>query len=139
MSELAEALRKHRMWFGSYTRAGKLKKVQVWCFPHDGNFEFLTARDSLKSKRAGRNSQVICYFGAEDGPAVPGTAEVIEDRDEVWRGYRIYWKIHPAAMMLMWPFIRGRVASGRQIMLRVHPLEPHSLEGLSISNRKQPR
>ena len=139
MSELAGALRKHRMWFGSYTRTGALRKVQVWCFPQDGNIEFLTARDSLKAKRAGRNPQVICYLGPENGPPVHGTAEVIEDRDEVWRGYRTYWKIYPAAMMLMWPFIRSRIASGRQIMLRVHPDDPRSIEGLSISNRKQPR
>ncbi|MBI2819409.1 MAG: pyridoxamine 5'-phosphate oxidase family protein [Acidobacteria bacterium] len=77
MNELETALRKHRMWFGSYTRAGELKKVQVWCFPHDGNIEFLTARDSLKAKRASRNPHVICYIGSEDGPAVTGTAELI--------------------------------------------------------------
>lgn len=125
MNEFESALRKHRMWFGSYTRAGVLKKVQVWCFPYDGNIEFLTARDSLKAKRTGRNPQVICYLGSENGPSLRGRAEIVENRDEVWRGYRTYWKIHPAAMLLMWPFIRGRVASGHQIMVRVHPEEPN--------------
>jgi general stress protein 26 len=124
MPDLKQALSTHHMWFGSYTRAGVLKKVEVWCFPHNGHIEFITAKDSLKAKRAARNPKVICFVGSEDGPAVPGTAELVENRAEVWRGYRTYWKIHRGQMLLMWPFIRGRVASGRQIMIRVHPNTP---------------
>ena len=137
MNELGTALRKYRMWFGSYTRAGELKKVQVWCFLNDGNIEFLTARDSLKAKRAGRNPQVICYLGSENGPSLRGTAEIVENRDEVWRGYRTYWKTHPAAMLLMWPFIRGRVSSGRQIMVRVHVDEPNPV-GIAAKAGSEP-
>ena len=130
MNSLENALRKHRMWFGSYTKAGELKRVQVWCFPHDGNIEFLTARGSLKAKRASRNPRVICFLGSENGPSISGTAELIEDRAEVWRGYRRYWKTHPATMMLLALPMRKWIESGRQIMVRVRPDESNPLAGL---------
>ena len=131
MSELEAAVRKHRMWFGSYTRAGELKKVQVWCYVRSGMIEFLTANDSLKAKRARRDPRVVCQLGSPNGPSVAGTAEIIAAREDVWRGYRTYWKIHPGAMLLLWPFVRGRVASGRQIMVRVRPDAPNPLAKIS--------
>ena len=125
MNEYETAVRKHRMWFGSYTRDGRLIKVQVWCFLHGGHIGFITDGNSLKAKRARRNPQVICFLGSPNGPAVRGTVELIEDRAEVWRGYQIYWKTHTLAMLLLWWPIRRNIERGRQIMVRVHPEEPN--------------
>jgi general stress protein 26 len=124
MNELGKTLAKHRMWFGSYTRDGRLIKVQVWCFLHAGNIEFLTESSSLKAKRARRNPQVVCNLGSRNGPVVRGTAELIEDRSEIWRGYEAYWKQHLAAMLLLWWPIRRNIERGRQIMVRVRPEIP---------------
>ncbi len=45
------AMRRHVMWFGSYKRAGELKKVKVWCFLNGVNIEFLTEGSSYKAER----------------------------------------------------------------------------------------
>jgi len=120
MEDIDQALSKRRMWFGSYTRAGVLKKVQVWCFPHNGNIEFITDGESLKIKRASRNPHVVCSIGSEDGPTVEGTAEVIRERAEVWRGYHTYWQDHFAMMLILFLPLRRNINSGRQVMVRVH-------------------
>ena len=131
MNELEKASRKHRMWFGTYARDGRLIKVQVWCFLHRGNIEFITDGNSLKVKRARRNPQVVCFLGSQEGPAVHGTRELIEDRNEVWRGYQTYWKQHLAAMLVLWWPIRRNIERGRQIMVRVHPDDANLLRTLS--------
>ena len=138
MNELARAVGRHRMWFGTYTRHGRLIKVQVWCFLHNGNIEFLTARDSLKAKRASRNPQVICCLGSQDGPEVRGTAELIEDRSEVWRGYQTYWQTHRLAMMLLWWPIRRNIERGRQIMVRVYPDDPNPFHNPAPAGSEPP-
>ena len=129
MNEYEAAVRKRHMWFGSYTRAGELKKVQVWCFLYNGNIEFMTAGDSLKAKRVGRNPRVICNLGAEDGPQISGAAEIVRDPAELWRGYRTYWKTHPVMMIVVSFVIRRAIRTGRQIMMRVHPDAPNPLAG----------
>jgi len=138
MNELARAVGRHRMWFGTYTRDGRLIKVQVWCFLHNGNIEFLTARDSLKAKRASRNPQVICFLGSEDGSAVPGSAELITDGAEIWRGYGTYWKTHPAMMLLLSLPMRKWIASGRQIMVRVYPDDPNPFHNPAPAGSEHP-
>ncbi|MBI3933652.1 MAG: hypothetical protein HY316_03105 [Acidobacteria bacterium] len=137
MNDLAKAIGKHRMWFGTYTRAGRLIKVQVWCYLNRDRIEFLTDGHSLKATRARRNPQVICGFGSKDGPEVHGIAEVIEDRTEVWRGYQTYWKTHTLAMVLLWWPIRRNIERGRQIMVRVHPEEPHPV-GIAANAGSEP-
>ena len=131
MSDLERAVRKHRMWFGTYTKAGELKKVQVWCFLHGGNLEFMTAGDSVKVKRARRNPRVVCNLGWENGPSIEGTAEIVTDPTDLWRGYRMYWETHPAMMLLLWRPIRQRIHSGRQALVRVKPEEPNPLAGIT--------
>jgi len=121
MDDIREAIGKHRMWFGTSTRDGRLIKVQVWCFLNGDRIEFITDGHSLKVKRARRNPQVVCFLGSKCGPAVRGTAELIEDRSEVWRGYQTYWKHHTAAMVFLWWPIRRNIERGRQIMVRVRP------------------
>src|SRR5258706_9239388 len=108
MSGHLEAIRRHIMWFGSFTRSGELKKVQVWFYLYRGNIEFLTPGDSYKAKRVRRNPEVVCYLGAEDGPAIHGAASLITEAAEVGRGYRAYWKTHPLAMLLLGYFVRRR-------------------------------
>ncbi len=130
MTDIEAAIAKHHMWFGSYTRAGKLIKVHVWCFLHNGNIEFMTAGDSLKAKRAGRNPRVICNLGSENGPSVSGTAEIIRDKAELWRGYKTYWRTHPLMMVVLSFVIRRAIRTSRQIMIRVRPEEPNLLSGL---------
>ncbi len=131
------AMRRHVMWFGSYKRSGELKKVKVWCFLNEaapGSIEFLTGGDSYKAKRARRNPRVVCNLGSEDGPAVEGTAEIISDPAELWRGYRAYWKTHPWMMTLLCWTIRSRIQSGRQVLVRVKPSEPSPLPGVAAGS-----
>lgn len=131
MNEWERAARKHQLWFGSYTRAGELKTVHVWCWVSNGNVEFLTGGDSLKAKRAGRNPQVICHLGAASGPAVEGRAEIVRERGEVERGYRTYWKTHPLMMMILFSVIRKNIRAGKQVVIRVKPSPPNPLQGIS--------
>jgi hypothetical protein len=125
MNEFVHGIRKHHMWFGSYTRDGRLIKVHVWCFLEGDRIEFITEGNSLKAKRARHNPQVICFLGSKDGPSVRGTAELIDDRSEVWRGYHRYWKHNTLAMLFLWWPIRRNIERGRQIMVRIHPDEPN--------------
>jgi hypothetical protein len=125
MNEFIQAVARHHMWFGSYTRDGRLIPVHVWCFLEGDGIEFLTGVDSLKAKRTRRNPQVICFLGSRNGPSVHGTAELVEDRSEVWRGYHAYWRNHTVAMLFLWWPIRRNIVRGRQIMVRVHPKEPN--------------
>ncbi len=131
MSPHQQAARRHRMWFGSYKRSGELKKVQVWCFVKDGNLEFLTPADSFKVSRIRRNPSVVCYLGSESGPQVRGRAEVLSDANEIWRGYRAYWKTHPVLMLILARTIRKKIERGKQVMIRVLPAEPNPLAGMS--------
>jgi hypothetical protein len=132
-NDLEKALGKRRMWFGTYTKAGELRKVQVWCFANSGNLEFLTSGDSLKVKRARRNPRVICNLGWRDGPSVSGTAEIVTDLAALQRGYRTYWRTHPAMMLLLWWPILRRIRSGRQVLVRITPEEPSLLNGTDRS------
>ena len=129
MSEFLQAAQRHHMWFGSYTRGGELKKVQVWCYLRGGKIEFLTDGTSLKARRAERNPRVVCFLGAENGPRVEGTAEIIRDTAELERGYQNYWKTHPLMMVALNFVIRRNIREGRQIMVRITPDEPNPLAG----------
>jgi hypothetical protein len=131
MQNYREAIARHIMWFGSYTRSGELKKVQVWCFLHNGNIEFLTPGDSYKAKRVRRNPEVLCFLGSENGPAVKGTAILISDPQELSRGYRAYRKTHPLPMLLIGYMLRRRIKSGRQVLVRVQPAAPNPFERMS--------
>ena len=130
-SELARALKRHTQSFGSYTRTGELKKVEVWLTLHDGSIEFVTGGDSFKVKRISRNPKVICFIGGEDGPAVHGTAEIIRDMDAMLSVYRAYWKTHPLLMLALGLPIKSRISSGKQVLVRVTPDEPNPFEGLT--------
>ena len=126
-----EAARKHIMWFGSYTRTGELKKVQVWCFLRGGNVEFLTDGNSLKVKRARRNPQVVCSLGSADGPKVEGAAEIVQQPEAIAYGVRAYWKTHPLRMIIVNLFIKQRIKRGEQVLVRVKPNEPNPLAGVT--------
>ena len=99
---------------------------------YQGQIEFLTSGDSYKVKRVRRNPHVICYVGGKNGPAIPGTAQIITARDELMRVYRSYWKVHPIAMALM---IGLRVWIGillnQRVAVRVQPDEPNPIAGLN--------
>lgn len=125
--QLARAVKSHRQWFGSYKKSGELKKVQVWLTVNNGRIEFTTKADSYKVKRLRRNPRVICFIGRKDGPAITGTAEIVTDRDAVWRAYRAYWKVHPVMMLFVAFGIRRRIKAGRSVLIRVHPDEPNPL------------
>jgi hypothetical protein len=130
--ELQLALHRHTQWFGSYKKSGELKKIHVWLSVHQGQIEFLTPGDSYKVKRVQRNPQVISYVGSKNGPAIPGTAQVITGRAELMRVYRAYWKIHPIRMAIM---IGLRVWIGillnQRVVVRVQPDDPNPLAGLT--------
>jgi len=130
--ELERALKSHMQWFGSYKKSGELKKVQVWLVVRNGAIEFLTPRDSYKVKRLRRNPKAISYVGRPDGPAIAGTAQIIDDKNEVARVYRTYWRIHPIFMALgiglrVW---LGMLA-GTRVVVRVQPDEPNPLAGIN--------
>ena len=129
--ELSQAVRSHKQWFGSYKKSSELKKVQVWLVVNNGRIEFTTQTDSYKVKRVRRNPQVVCFIGSKEGPAIRGSAEIVTDKDAVWRGYRAYWKTHPLVMLFLAFGIRRRIKTGRSILIRVHPDEPNPLSGVS--------
>jgi PPOX class probable F420-dependent enzyme len=126
-SELERAVRSHKQWFGSYKKSGELKKVPVWLVVNNGRIEFTTQTASYKVKRVRRNPRVICFIGSEEGPAIRGTAEIVTDKDAVWRGYRASWKTHPLLMLILAFGIRRRIKKGESILIRVHPDEPNPL------------
>ncbi len=126
-SELERAVRSHKQWFGSYKKSGELKKVPVWLVVNNGRIEFTTQTASYKVKRVRRNPRVICFIGSEEGPAIRGTAEIVTDKDAVWRGYRASWKTHPLLMLFLAFGIRRRIKTGKSILIRVHPDEPNPL------------
>ncbi len=129
--KLEVALKKHRQWFGSYKKSGDLKKVQVWLTVNEGRIEFMSAAESYKVKRARRNPQVVCFIGSENGPSISGTAEIVTDKQALWRTYRAYWKTHPLGMLLLFLVLRSRIKSGTQVQVRVRPDEPNPLAGVS--------
>jgi len=130
--ELQRALKRHSQWFGSYKASGELKKIQVWLTVNAGQIEFLTPGNSYKVKRARRNPRVTCYVGAENGPAISGTAQIITDRTELARVYRAYWKSHPVRMtivigLLIWV----EMLLNKRVVVRVQPDEPNPLAGIT--------
>ena len=123
--EIEAAVKDHTQSFGSYTRAGELKKVRVWLTLNKGKIEFLTPAGSLKAKRVSRNPRVECFVGEL---RVSGVAEIVRDKDAIRRTYRAYWKIHPFIMIFIALGIRSRINSGEQILLRVTPDEPNPFD-----------
>lgn len=130
--ELQRALKRHTQWFGSYKASGELKKIQVWLILNDGQIEFLTPGNSYKVKRARKNPRVTCYVGSENGPAIPGTAQIITDKSEVARVYRAYWKSHPVRMTILIGLrVWIEMFLNKRVVVRVHPDEPNPLAGLT--------
>jgi hypothetical protein len=130
--ELQHALTRHTQWFGSYKKSGELKKIHVWLSVHQGQIEFLTPGDSYKVKRVRRNPHVISYVGAKDGPAIPGSAQVIAARDELMRVYRAYWKIHPIRMAIIIGLrLWIEILLNKRVAVRIQPDDPNPLAGLT--------
>ena len=129
--ELERAVKRHRLWFGSYKKSSELIKVQVWLTVNNGCIEFLTLDDSYKVKRMRRNPRVICSIGEKEGPQIPGTAEIVMGRNAIWRVYRAYWKTHPLIMAFIAFSIRRRIGTHKQVLIRVHPDEPNPLAGVT--------
>ena len=132
--ELQRALKRHMQWFGSYKKSGELKKIQVWLIVNQGRIEFLTPQGSYKVKRLRRNPRAICYVGSQDGPAIAGTATIIQDRSEVARVYRSYWRTHPLFMLLGVGLRVGiEMWLGKRVVIRFQPDEPNPLAGLDAA------
>ena len=130
--ELQHALQRHTQWFGSYKKSGELKKIRVWLTVRQGQIEFLTPRDSYKVKRVRRNPRVICYVGSENGPAIPGTAQVVATRVEIMRVYRAYWKIHPIRMAIIIGLrVWIEILLSKRVVVRIQPDDPNPLAGLT--------
>ena len=130
--ELQRALQRHTQWFGSYKASGELKKIQVWLIVYGGCIEFLTPGDSYKVKRVRRNAHVICCVGSKNGPAIPGTAQIITDRKELTRVYTSYWKAHPLRMALLVGLrVWIEILLNQRVVVRVQPDEPNPLAGFT--------
>lgn len=134
--ELQRALKRHTQWFGSYKSSGELKKIQVWLIVNAGRIEFITPGNSYKVKRVRRNPRVTCFVGSKEGPAIPGKAEIIADRREVWRVYRAYWKTHPLIMVLLGLRLSFEIVAGTRVVVRVQPEEPNPLAGVTDPARR---
>lgn len=130
-SEIERALKRYTQWFGSYKACGELKKVRVCLTIRDGLIEFITPPNSYKVKRVRRNPRVICFIGSEDGPSVTGTAEVVTDKDAIWRAYRAYWKTRPLAMLFYGFWVNKEIKAGRRVLVRVRLDEPNPFAGLT--------
>ncbi|HEY7219467.1 MAG TPA: hypothetical protein VH985_13875 [Candidatus Binatia bacterium] len=129
--ELQRAVKRYRLWFGSYKRSGELVKVQVWLTVNNGQIEFLTPQDSYKVKRIRTNPRVICYIGAKEGPPVPGAAEIVMGRDALLRVYRAYWKTHPLVMVFLALPIIWRIKTHKDLLVRVRPDDPNPLADIT--------
>lgn len=129
--ELERAVKRCRQWFGSYKKSGELIKVQVWLTVNNGCIEFLTLDDSYKVKRIRRNPRTVCYIGDNEGLHILGTAEIVMDRNAIWRVYRAYRKTHPLIMALIAFSIRRRIETRKQVLIRVHPDELNPLAGVT--------
>jgi hypothetical protein len=129
--ELAQAIKPHIQWFGSYNKSSELKKIKVWLTVNQGRIEFLTPASSYKVKRVRRNAQVICIPGRGNGPEIRGKAEIVTDRDAAQRVYRAYQKTHPFMMLFLARGIRQRIESGEQVVIRVQPDDPNPLSGVT--------
>jgi PPOX class probable F420-dependent enzyme len=129
--ELERGVKRHKQWFGSYRKSGELVKVQVWLTVNSGYIEFLTLDDSYKVKRIRRDPRVVCYIGDQNGPSIPGTAEIVMVRDAIWRVYRAYWKTHSLVMAFIALPIKRRIRNREDVLIRVHPDEPNPLAGVT--------
>ena len=129
--ELERAVKRYKQWFGSYRKSGELVKVKVWLTVNNGCIEFLTLDDSYKVQRVRRDSRVICYIGDQNGPSIPGNAEIVMGRDAMLRAYRAYWKIYPLTMTFIAFPIRRRIRNRKQVLVRVYPDEPNPLAGVT--------
>lgn len=129
--EIERSIKRYHQWFGSYKKSGELKKVHVWLTVKDGRIEFLTAADSYKAKRVRRNPRVICCVGRENGPSIPGAAEIVMEQAVMQRVYRAYWKTHPITMLWLGIIIKKRIESGKQVAIRVQPDDPNPLAGVT--------
>jgi hypothetical protein len=130
--ELQRALRQYMVWFGSYKTSGELKKTEVWSIVTAGCIEFITPANTYKVERVRRNSRVICFLGSENGPAIPGTAEISTKKREILRIYRAYWKSHSFWNVLrVTPRILRQTTLGNRAMIRVRPDEPNPLAGVT--------
>jgi len=127
-AELKAAIKRHTQVFGSYTKAGELKKIRVWLTLNEGRIEFLTPGSSLKVKRINHNPRVECFI---EKYRVSGTAEVVHDMDALWLAYRAYWKTHPFIMLVIGLGVRRRIESGEQVLIRVTPDEPNPFKGIT--------
>lgn len=130
--ELQSALKRHMQWFGSYRKSGELVKVQVWLIVNNGRIEFLTGKDSYKVRRLRRNPRAICYVGKKNGPSVPGTAEIVSNKADLARVYRLYWKTHPVFMLLgIGLRIWIEMLLANRVVVRVDPDQPNPLAGVN--------
>src|SRR5215467_2568569 len=115
--ELERAVKRYKQWFGSYRKSGELVKIKVWLTVNNGCIEFLTLDDSYKVQRVRRDSRVICYIGDQNGPSIPGNAEIVMGRDAMLRAYRAYWKIYPLTMTFIGVPIRRRIRNHKQVLV----------------------
>ncbi len=129
--ELERGIKRHHLWFGSYRKSGEFKKIHVWLTVNNGCIEFLTAADSYKAKRVQRNPRVLCFIGGEDGPSIPGTAEIVSEQAVMQRVYRAYRKTHPVMMLWLGLILTKRIESGKQVAIHVQPDEPNALAGVT--------
>lgn len=75
---------------------------------------------------ANQEQESRCYVGSADGPAIPGTAQIITDRSEVARVYRSYWKSHPVRMAILIGLrIWIEMLLNKRVVVRVQPDEPN--------------
>ena len=62
---------------------------------------------------------------------MPGTAEVVREKEAIWRTYRAYWKTHPLMMIALAIPIRSKIKSGEQVLIRITPDEPNPFDKIT--------
>jgi PPOX class probable F420-dependent enzyme len=121
---LTEALARARyMYVTTYSRAGKPGTVPTWLWPHDGDVNFTTLRDSLKARRIRDNGRVTVHVGTKDGPAFEGRAEWVEGRADLEAALlsdyrRKYWLLVP---LFMGRYIRRGLDTEKSVLIRITP------------------
>lgn len=109
----------------TFKRDGTPVATPVWCVGQDGSLLVFTEADSGKVKRLRRDPRVsvapCTARGRPLGPAVDGTADIVEDTEQVEALLaRKYGRVWPAYNLLM-AVVRGirRQARPKAVTLRI--------------------
>jgi PPOX class probable F420-dependent enzyme len=121
---LEAALRDARyIYVTTFSPSGRPGTVPTWVWSHDGHVYFTTKRDSLKARRIRANGRVSIRIDREDGPALDGTAEWVDDRPDLERALLEAYRGKYRVLIPLWMGRRIRTGLARKtsVLIRITP------------------